>query len=548
MSSQSREELEVDVVIVGAGPAGLAAAIHLVNEARRRGEEAPAIALVEKARELGAHSLSGAVMDPRGLDALIPEWREQGAPIESEVTEETMLFLTARKALKIPFVPASMAHHGCCIVSLEKLVAWLGEKAESLGIDIFPGFSAGGLLEEGGRVVGVRTGQLGIDKKGEARGNYEPGYDIKARLTLLAEGVRGTLSTRLIRDRGLADGKNPTLYAAGAKEVWRLPAGKVAGGRVWHTLGWPLRRDSFGGAFIYEMGENLVSIGLVIGLDSPDPRLDMHGALQRFKTHPFVREYLEGGEAVAYGAKAIPEGGYWAVPKLAVDGALLLGDSAGLVNAMRLKGIHLAIESGISAAEAALDAFRRDDLSAASLMSYDRKIRDGAIGRELHAVRNFRQPYQKGLFRGMLHTGLQFLSGGRGVRDRYPAEEDHLRTRRIEHEPQGREPLEADGKYLFDKVSSVYLAAAKHEENQPAHLVVLDPDLCGGRCAEEFGNPCVSFCPAGVYEMVDSAGAKKLQINASNCVHCKTCDIADPYGVITWLPPEGGGGPRYKST
>ncbi len=354
MAATGREEIEVDVAIVGGGPAGLAAAIHLVREARRRGADEPAIALLEKAPEMGAHSLSGAVMDPRGLDALLPGWRER-APVEGEVREEAMLFLTATRALALPYVPPAMHHAGGLIVSLQKLVAWLEAEAEELGVNVFAGFAAAALLREEGRVVGVRTGDRGVDRRGEPKGNFEPGYDVRARLTLLADGVRGNLSQALIRAARLDEGKNPMIYAGGAKEIWRLPAGRVRGGRIWHTMGWPLPSHTFGGAFLYEMQGDLVSLGLVAGLDSPDPRLNVHERLQELKTHPFFREYLEGGELVSYGAKAIPEGGYWAIPRLAVDGALLLGDAAGLVNALRLKGIHLAIESGMAAAEVALD-------------------------------------------------------------------------------------------------------------------------------------------------------------------------------------------------
>lgn len=548
MEQAERERLDVDVVVVGAGPAGLAAAIHLVRSARERGLEPPSVAVLEKASEIGGHSISGAVMDPRGLDALIPDWRERGAPVEGPVEEESMLFLGKRRAFRLPFVPGPMRHHGGVIVSLQRLVAWLGAEAEKLEIDLFAGFAAAALLVEDGRVVGVRTGDRGLDKRGRPKGNYEPGYDIRAKVTLLAEGVRGTLAERLIRERHLRDGRNPMIYAGGAKEVWKLPAGRIRGGRVWHTLGWPLARDTFGGGFIYEMGDDHLSIGMVVGLDSPDPRLNVHEKLQELKRHPFVAEMLRGGEMVAYAAKAIPEGGYWSLPKLATDGALLLGDSAGLVNAMRLKGIHLAIESGIAAAEVVLDALAADDVSASRLMAYDRRIRDGEVGRELHRVRNFRQPYQRGLLHGLAHTALQLVTGGRGLRERYPAVEDHRLTRPVAEFPREDEVPAPDGSLTFDKMADVYRSGTRHEENQPPHLVVVAPDLCVEECGKTYGHPCEKFCPAGVYEIVRGGEGPRLHLNFSNCVHCKICDIADPYGVIYWTPPEGGDGPRYRLT
>jgi len=549
MATAGREEIEVDVAIVGGGPAGLAAAIHLVREARRRGADEPAIALLEKAPEVGAHSVSGAVMDPRGLDALLPGWRGR-APVEGAVQEESMLFLTATRALALPYVPPAMHHGGGLIVSLQKLVAWLEGEAEELGVNVFAGFAAAALLCEEGRVVGVRTGDRGVDRRGEPKGNFEPGYDVRARLTLLADGVRGNLSQALIRAMRLDEGKNPMVYAGGAKEIWRLPSGRVRGGRIWHTMGWPLPAHTFGGAFLYEMQGDLVSLGLVAGLDSPDPRLNVHERLQELKTHPFLRDLLEGGELVSYGAKAIPEGGYWAIPRLAVDGALLLGDAAGLVNALRLKGIHLAIESGMTAAEVALDALAADDLSAPRLLAYDRALHDGPIGQELYQVRNFRQAYQQGLARGMMHTALQLVTRGRGLVERYPAEEDHRLTARLPNWKKPAPPRPTmDGVRLFDKVSDVYHSGTRHDENQPPHLVVTDPDLCGSRCRAEYGNPCESFCPAGVYEMRSGGrDGAQLHLNFSNCVHCKICDIADPYGVILWVPPEGGEGPRYRFT
>jgi electron-transferring-flavoprotein dehydrogenase len=547
---RERETLEVDVAIVGGGPAGLAAAIHLVQTAQARKLDVPSVAVIEKAAEFGAHSLSGAILDPRGLDALLPNWRDLGAPVESPVTDEAMLYLTQTGHWRFPWLPSAMQHHGCYVVSLQKLVAWLATRAESLEINLFPGFAAAALLESEGKIAGVRTGDRGVDKKGAARGNFEAGYDVLARLTLICDGVRGNLSHALIQKAGLALDRNPPLYNGGVKEVWRVPEGRFPAGKVIHTMGWPLDRDTFGGAFLYGMQNNTVALGLVLGLDSPDPRLNPQERLQELKTHPYFRAILDGGELLSYGAKAIPEGGYWAIPKLAVDGAMLLGDCVSMLNSMRLKGIHLAIEAGIAAAETALDALAAGDLTAARLSSYERRWKDGPAGRELYKVRNFRQPYQSGFFNGMFHTGLQFVTGGRGLRERYPATEDHHRRATLaEYPPASSVTLPYDGKLIVDRMTDVYHSATRHEENQPAHLVVVDPELCRTRCREEFGNPCEKFCPAGVYELIKAdEGGVKLHLNFSNCVHCKICDIADPYGVIFWLPPEGGEGPRYRST
>lgn len=545
--TDERETLEVDVAIVGGGPAGLAAAIHLMQEAQRRGVAPPEVAVLEKAAEFGAHSLSGAVLDPRGLNRLIPDWK-QSAPLEADVQSEAMLFLTRTGQFTIPWVPPAMQHHGCSIVSLQRLTAWLAERAEALGVNMFPGFAGVALLRDEGRIVGVRTGDRGVDRKGAIKGNFEPGYDVVARVTLIGDGVRGNLSQALIRDEKLDLGKNPMLYNGGAKEVWRLPAGRFPAGRVVHSMGWPLRSDTFGGAFLYGMKDDLVALGIVVGLDSPDPRLNPQERLQELKTHPYFRKILAGGELVSYGAKAIPEGGYWAIPRLAVAGALLLGDAAGTLNSMRLKGIHLAIESGMAAAETTLDALAAGDLSRSKLSSYETALLAGPAGRELYKVRNFRQPYQQGLWRGMVHTALQFVSGGRGVRERYSAVEDHHRRARLaDYRHAASAPLAYDGKLILDRMTAVYHSATRHDENQPPHLVVVDPELCRTRCREEFGNPCEKFCPAGVYEMIKAdGGGVKLHLNFSNCVHCKICDIADPYGVIYWTPPEGGEGPRYK--
>ena len=561
---EPREALEVDVCIVGGGPGGLACAIQLARRAKAAGETL-SIALIEKGAAVGDHAISGAVMDPAGLDALVPGWREMDPPIEGPVTGEGMLHLTARRRFRLPWVPKTLRHDNGVLVSLGRLTPWLAGIAEAEGVDLFAGFPGAQLLfggnnggiGEGSGVRGVRTGDKGIDRTGQKRPNYEPGVDIRARVTVLADGARGNLTKQAVARFGLDAGRNPQIYATGVKEVWKLPAGRFPQGAVYHTLGWPLDLRTFGGGFLYGMGGGLLSIGLVVGLDSPDPRLDPHGLFSRFKTHPWIAGLLQGGEIVSYGAKAIPEGGWWSIPKPFADGLVLVGDAAGLVNVPRLKGIHLAIASGMLAADTVHEALRANDTTGRALAAYASRLEASPAGRELYASRNFRQPYQKGLIVGTFHFGLQMLTKGRGLRERYGAAADYQEKDRIgppttmpagPPEPR-REIAPVDGRMVFDRVTDVYHSGTKHEENQPSHLIVHDTEICRTRCASEYGNPCQYFCPAAVYEMVPGreGTGRQLQINFANCVHCKTCDILDPYQIITWTTPEGGGGPRYRN-
>ncbi len=558
-----RESLEFDVLFVGAGPASLAGAIHLAkliakhNEAVARGYSpiartlSPSIAVIEKGRELGAHSISGAILDPRSLRELLAEDELEGAPLDTEVAGDQLLFLTENRKFKAPIVPPPLHNHGCYVVSLGRLVRWLGGLAEKKGIEIFTGFAGSELLYDGSRVAGVRTGDKGVDKKGQPKPNYEPGIDLYAKVTVLGEGARGSLAKGLISKFNLDRGKNPQIYSIGIKEVWEIPRGRLERGAVTHTMGYPLKSDTFGGAFIYALEETLVSLGLVVGLDYPDPLLDPHREFQRLKQHPFLRRLLEGGQMVRYGAKAIPEGGYFAMPKLYLDGALIVGDSAGFMNPMRLKGIHLAIKSGMLAAEAIFQALLVDDYSAARLSLYEELFEQSWARRELYRVRNFHQAFEHGMWLGLARAGLQMLAGGLDIRNRLRNRPGHEYMKRIdEYYGQGARPtmppLEYDGKLTFDKLTDVHYSGTRHEEDQPVHLLVRDTGICINRCTVEYGNPCQRFCPAAVYEMVQLDGKLRLQINASNCVHCKTCDIMDPYGIIDWVPPEGGGGPSYE--
>src|SRR5215510_2581083 len=420
-----QETLEVDVLIVGGGPAGLAAAYQL-----RKLNKDISVAVLEKGKEIGAHIISGAVMDPRGIEELMPDWKEKGAPIEKAVDEDHVFFLTRKGKFELPIIPPPLRNHGNYIVSLNKFTRWLSEQVEKSGVDLFAGFAGADLLIEGDTLVGVRTGDKGIDKNGKPKGNFEPGIDILAKITILAEGSRGSLTKQLIRRFNLNKDGNPQVFAVGVKEVWDVPKEKNTGGRVIPTMGWPLRNEEFGGGFIYNMSEGRVSIGFVVGLDYLDPRLDPHERFQEFKTHPYVRSILEGGTLYSYGAKSIPEGGYWAMPQYYFNGGMIIGDAAGFLNAMRLKGIHLAFKTGMLAAEAANEALEANDLSASKLKRFHELVENSWVKEELWKVRNFHQSFENGFWAGMFHTGLQMVTGGRGLYNRYPNVAGHERIAR----------------------------------------------------------------------------------------------------------------------
>ena len=547
-----RETLEVDVLIVGGGPAGLSAAIRLTQLQQQQGCEPLSIAVLEKAREAGAHSLSGAVLDPSTLRELMPDFQAKGAPLATEVAEDHVYFLTPAGKLPFPIIPPPLRNHGNYIISLNRFVGWLAQQAEAGGIDFFTGFAGQDVLMDGGRVRGVRTGDRGIGKHGEQKGNFEPGVDIQAKVTIFCDGVRGNLTKALLRRLPLANGRGPQQFAVGLKELWEVPGDRVKPGTVMHTLGYPLRQEEFGGAFIYAMPGGLLSLGLVVGLDYKDPLFDPHMAFNRLKQHPFVRGLLEGGQMVRYGAKALPEGGWNTIPRVHMDGALIAGDAAGFMNSMRLKGIHLAMRSGMLAAETAFEAVRAGDTSAARLKSYQDRIDSGAIRAELYPVRNVHQSFGYGLLPGLMFSGVAVATHGwwPGDLEGHPGYEE-MKTIQAYYGTPG-ERTEAsnatpvDRKLTFDKVTNVHYSGTAHDEDQPAHLLV-HTEVCSTICGPEYGHPCIRFCPANVYEVVHGAdGSHTLQINASNCVHCKTCDIMDPYQVITWVPPEGGGGPQYN--
>ncbi|MFC1475041.1 4Fe-4S dicluster domain-containing protein [Candidatus Zixiibacteriota bacterium] len=553
-----REILETDILIVGAGPAGLATAYKLAKLIEADDSvEMPEILLIEKGSFVGAHSLSGAVMDPSGIAELIPDFKDKGAPIEAKISKESLYYLSKSGSFKFPFTPPSLNNHGNYIISLNKFTAWLGEQVESLGLDIYAGLAGYELLIEDGKVTGAQTVDMGLDKEGNPRSNFEPGSLIKAKLTILCEGVHGSLTKQAFEKiPALTKDSLPQVYLTGIKEVWEVPEGRIKAGEVIHTFGYPQPNHEYGGSWIYGMSDSMVSIGLAVGLNSPDPTNDPHLKFQQLKTHPIIRKILESGSMLHYGAKTIPDNGYYSMPRLYHDGLILCGDSAGMLNPAKLKGIHLAIKSGIMAAETIFKALKEDDFSLVTLSHYKTLFDKSTAKDELFKSRNFHAAFKKGLFSGLFHTGLQMLTGGSGIFERRENKKDHEHMltianfkERFGFTPQ-KEPLKFDNKYLIDKLTDVYKSGTTHEEEQPAHLQIADYDICNNRCTEEYGNPCQHFCPAQVYEMVDDEnreGKKKLMLTPSNCVHCKTCDIADPYQIINWVTPQGGEGPNYTN-
>jgi electron-transferring-flavoprotein dehydrogenase len=558
-----RPQMEADVVIIGGGPAGMACALRLAqlidaynDQLALKGSTAPPLSkeniyVLEKAREAGQHCLSGALLDPRSMRELLPGF-EAEAPIDAEVIKESVYYLTEKGHHKFPVVPPPLRDHGMYVISINKFVKWMAAKVEAAGITIFTGFAGSELLFDQDGVTGVRTDDKGVDKQGNTKANFEPGYDLHSKITILAEGARGSCTKQLIERFQLENPEHAQTYGVGIKELWEIPAGRVGKGEVIYTLGYPLTAQEYGGAWIYGISDTLLSVGYVVGLDYQDPRLDPQHVFQSFKEHSLVRPLLEGGKMIRYGAKSLPYGGWLTMPKLAGKGWMILGDSASLLNSQRLKGIHLAIKSGMLAAETAFESMRVGDNSSTALAAYQSRVEGSWIKEELYPVRNFHQGFEHGLLPGLAHSAVQQVLGGGNLG---PDFKNHAGYRNMHHldaigrSTYGREatlgPAKNDGKLSFDKLTDVYYSGTRHEDDQPVHLVIRDMDICNHRCVQEFGNPCQHFCPAAVYEMVDGAEGKQLHINFANCVHCKTCDIMDPYQVITWVPPEGGGGPNY---
>ncbi len=555
-----RESMQVDVLYVGAGPATLASALHLMNQigehnrlaeaGGRPGIEPPSVLVIEKGKSVGDHMLSGAVMNPKGLRELVPDFEQQGFPTEYICNYAGFWIFHPKGKLNVPIVPPNFRKKGYHVVSLSNVARWLAERTEAAGVDIYPGFAADQLLIEGGRVVGVRTGDMGIDREGKHKANFQPGMDIFAKVTVIGEGVRGTLARQLI-DRFDLAGQNPQTYETGVKEIWRIDPKKHVPGRVVHGMAFPEILKRFHGMWLYDMKDNLISYGFVTILEDENPNRDPHLEAQKFKTTPWMRWLLEGAELVRYGAKAIPVGGLYAQPKLYVDGALLVGDSAGFCNAQNLAGIHMAMKSGMLAAETLVEALAQQDFSAKTLGGYAERYRRSWAWQEHYQARNFGASIERGTLYFGLNEPIRMLTGGRGLQDQLPTQPGHTHMKPLSELPAAervKETFAFDGKLTFSKEHLVQYSGTKHDPDQPSHLVVADTDLCSTTCAEEFGNPCESFCPAAVYEMIpekEHPERKKLVIHHENCVHCKTCDIADPYQVITWTPPEGGEGPDY---
>ena len=542
--AEDRESMEFDVVVVGAGPAGLAAAIRL----KQCAPEAT-VCVVEKGSEVGAHIISGAVIEPRALDELLPDWREGEAPLVQPAEEDRFLFLSAARAVRLP-TPPQMRNHGNFIGSLGNLCRWLGRQAEALGVEIYPGFAAADLIEEDGRIGGIVTGDMGVGKSGERGPNFQPGMALRARFTLIAEGCRGSLTKRLVARFGLRDGCGPQTYAIGVKELWEVPKETHRPGLVVHTVGWPLDRATYGGSFLYHWGENLVSTGFVVGLDYRNPWLSPFQEMQRFKTHPAIRGHFAGGRRIGYGARALNEGGLQSIPRLVFPGGALIGCAAGFLNVAKIKGTHTAMKSGMLAAEAvaaALHGPKAADPKAIEIGGYETAIRESWVWAELAPVRNIRPGFARaGLWGGLAYAALDtYVLRGRApwtFRHRHP---DHATLIPADAAPRIAYP-KPDGVLTFDRLSSVFISNTNHEEDQPSHLLLRDPAEAIAVNWQHFRSPETRYCPAGVYEIVgEEEGAPRLVVNAQNCVHCKTCDIKDPEQNIEWVTPEGGGGPNY---
>lgn len=543
-----REEMPLDVLFVGGGPANLAGAIYLMQMAQEKGLEIE-IGLIDKGDTIGAHSLSGAIMDPKALKELMPDYEAKGCPIERSDCKDEFYYLTPQRKFAVPYTPSYMHNAGCHIISLSKFTRWLGGIAEEMGIMVFPGFSGTEVLytEDGETVLGVATSDKGVDKNDKQKGTFEPGVDLTARVTVFGEGSKGSLMREVDKKLKIFSGRMPQVFETAIKEVIELPETSTflsSPTTVVHTFGYPLGLDTKGGGFLYKMKDNRVSVGLVVGLDYEDPHMEPYEAFIRYKRHPLIADIIQGGKVLQQGAKTLAAGGYYTMPQLAVNGAMFVGDTASMLNIQRLKGIHTAMKSGMLAAETIIEAFEADDYSLDTLKGYEAKVKSSWIRDELYAARNFTQALGKKGVGKFIHIGAQYLTKGRGIIDPMAIEKDSI-TLRSGSDSLEKESQTYDGKLYVDKLTGVFLSGTRHEEDQPCHLKILDMDVCLNQCSETYQNPCTRFCPGQVYEM-EQEGGLHLKLNPSNCLHCKTCEIKDPYENIIWTCPEGGGGPNYS--